>query len=210
MSRILIVDDEASILTVLGTLLKAEGYETKTAPDGQQALDLLASEQFDLVVSDCRMRHLRGEELLHLCEKEYPTTPFIMLTAYAQVETAIDALKCVNCFDYIPKPFKVDKLLITIAWGVQYGVSLKGRANGEEATQSEQPAEDDPASHRARSMRAFVKSKEEEYLNQVLEATGGDKERAAKALKVSLTTLYRRLSDKSDPLDDTLSSRSER
>lgn len=119
MPRILLVDDEPSILSVLSTLLKAEGYEVVPSLGGEKARDLLNSEEFDLMLSDIRMTPVDGMELLRLVNQRDPNMPVIMLTAYGSVETAIEALK-LGAFDYITKPFKVDELIITVQRAFEY------------------------------------------------------------------------------------------
>lgn len=113
MAKILVVDDEARILLLLQSLLKANGYEAATAKDGLQALDLLKKEAFDIVISDLRMVPMDGMTLFREIKTLFPNMPVILLTAYASVETAIEAMKS-GAFDYLSKPFKVDEMLATI------------------------------------------------------------------------------------------------
>jgi len=119
MARILLVDDEPSILSVLSALLKAEGYEVVPALGGDKAKVVLTSEEFDLMISDIRMSPVNGMELLKIAHNDRPTMSVIMLTAYGSVETAIEALK-LGAFDYVTKPFKVDELLITVQRALEY------------------------------------------------------------------------------------------
>jgi two-component system response regulator AtoC len=128
MSRVLLVDDEPSILTVLSTLLKAEGYDVVSAMGGDKAKELLTSEEYDLMITDIRMSPVNGVDLLKLAHTERPTMSVIMLTAYGSVETAIEALKF-GAFDYITKPFKVDELLITVQRAVDYNKALTENAD---------------------------------------------------------------------------------
>jgi DNA-binding NtrC family response regulator len=128
MSRVLLVDDEPSILTVLSTLLKAEGYDVISAMGGEKAKELLTSEEYDLMITDIRMSPINGVDLLKLAHTERPTMSVIMLTAYGSVETAIEALKF-GAFDYITKPFKVDELLITVQRAVDYNKALTENAD---------------------------------------------------------------------------------
>ncbi|MBN1557307.1 MAG: sigma-54-dependent Fis family transcriptional regulator [Lentisphaerae bacterium] len=123
MPRILLVDDEPSILSVLSTLLKAEGYEVASALGGEKARELMRSERFDLMISDVRMSPVNGMDLLRLAHDELPAMPVIMLTAHGSVETAIEALK-LGAFDYVTKPFKVDELLITVQRAIDYNRAL--------------------------------------------------------------------------------------
>lgn len=128
MARILLVDDEPSILSVLSTLLKAEGYEVKSILGGEQAKVALTTEKFDLLISDIRMSPVSGMELLKLAHSSVSTMPVIMLTAYGSVETAIEALK-LGAFDYVTKPFKVDELLITVQRALEYCKALAENAD---------------------------------------------------------------------------------
>jgi two-component system, NtrC family, response regulator PilR len=123
MPKILLVDDEPSILSVLSTLLKAEGYNVESALGGQKAKELMLAEAFDLMISDVRMSPINGMELLRLAHDERPAMPVIMLTAHGSVETAIDAMK-LGAFDYVTKPFKVDELLITVQRALKYNQAL--------------------------------------------------------------------------------------
>lgn len=119
MARILIVDDEPSILNVLSTLLKGQGHDCVPARGGEQAKDILRQEQFDLMISDIRMTPLDGLELLKLAKRMRPDMVVIMLTAYGSVETAVVAMK-EGAFDYVTKPFKVDELLITVQRAIEF------------------------------------------------------------------------------------------
>jgi DNA-binding NtrC family response regulator len=123
MAKILLVDDEPSILSVLSTLLKAESYEVQSALGGEKAKALMLAEPFDLMISDVRMSPINGMELLRLAHDERPAMPVIMLTAHGSVETAIEALK-LGAFDYVTKPFKVDELLITVQRAIEYNQAL--------------------------------------------------------------------------------------
>jgi len=134
MSRILLVDDEPSILSVLSTLLKAEGHEVEPARGGEKAQALLRDEGqfFDLMISDIRMTPVDGMQLLKQARRERHGMAVIMLTAYGSVETAVEAMK-EGAFDYVTKPFKVDELLITVKRALEYinvlaeNVSLKAK-----------------------------------------------------------------------------------
>jgi len=128
MARVLLVDDEPSILSVLSTLLKAEGYDVVSALGGERAQELLDQGSFDLMVSDIRMSPINGMDLLRLAHDQHPGMTVIMLTAYGSVETAIEALK-LGAFDYVTKPFKVDELLITVQRALDYSAALNENAD---------------------------------------------------------------------------------
>ena len=111
--RILIVDDEPSIRKVLRAHLRRAGYEVSTADDGQQAINALERDTFDLVVSDLRMPEVDGMALLAHCSASYPGLPVILITAHGTVDSAVEALKQ-GAHDFITKPFDQQELQATI------------------------------------------------------------------------------------------------
>lgn len=123
MSKILLVDDEASILSVLSVLLKAEGYEIVPVDNGEKAIELIKSTPFDLMISDIRMRPVDGITLLKSARELRPTMSVLMITGYGTIETAVESLKY-GAFDYITKPFKVDELLITVQRAIEYNKTI--------------------------------------------------------------------------------------
>jgi DNA-binding NtrC family response regulator len=128
MARILLVDDEASILSVLSTLLKAEGHEVIPVLGGEKAQDVIRDQEFDLMISDIRMSPVDGMQLLKLIRREKPAVAVIMITAYGSVETAVEAMK-EGAFDYVTKPFKVDELLITVQRALEYRNAIAENVN---------------------------------------------------------------------------------
>jgi two-component system response regulator PilR (NtrC family) len=116
MPTILVVDDELSMREFLKILLEKEGYQAVTASDGEKALKAIAMQEFDLVISDIRMPGMGGLELLDAAKKVTPDLPFIMITAFASPEDAVQAMKH-GAYDYITKPFKLSeiKAIITSA-----------------------------------------------------------------------------------------------
>ena len=110
MSKVLIVDDEPRILLLLQSLLKSNGYEVETANEGAAAIAAVNRGGIDITATDLRMAPMDGMQLFHELKKLRPAMPVILLTAYASVETAIEAMK-EGMFDYLTKPFKVDDIL---------------------------------------------------------------------------------------------------
>lgn len=123
MPKILIVDDEPTILNLLNKILTGQGYDTTPASNGEKALQLLESEAFDLMISDINMTPVNGMELLRKASKSYPGMGVIMLTAYGTVGTAVEAMK-EGAFDYITKPFKLDELVLTVQRALEYNNAL--------------------------------------------------------------------------------------
>ena len=109
MPTILVVDDEPNIIEVLEIVLQDEGMEVLKSGSGREALALLQENEVDLVISDIRMPDFSGVELLREAKQISPDTVFIMITAFASTETAIEALQH-GAYDYITKPFKMEEL----------------------------------------------------------------------------------------------------
>jgi DNA-binding NtrC family response regulator len=123
MPRILIVDDEPTILNLLNKILTGQGYNTTPASNGEKALQLLQTESFDLLISDINMTPINGMELLRKAAQTWPDMGVIMLTAYGTVATAVEAMK-EGAFDYITKPFKLDELVLTVQRALEYHNAL--------------------------------------------------------------------------------------
>ena len=129
MSKVLLVDDEARILLLLESLLRNAGFDTITAENGSNALEIMEREKdVDFVVTDLRMPGMDGMELFRALRRKDPGLPVILLTAYASVETAIEAMKG-GIFDYITKPFKVDELMATIRAAERHANARKNENN---------------------------------------------------------------------------------
>jgi len=111
--RILIADDEKAIRESIKTVLEEEGYSTVVAADGKEALEMLKSQNIDIVITDIKMPVIDGIELLDKGSKISPDTFFIIMTAYASVHTAIEALRN-GAFDYLIKPVEFDDILIRL------------------------------------------------------------------------------------------------
>lgn len=112
-SRILVVDDEASIREFMEIFLKKEGYEVSLAEDGAKAKDILTKKTFDMVISDLQMPNVTGLELLKYARESYPETVFVMMTAFGTLENAVEAMK-IGAYDYLTKPCKIDEVRLVI------------------------------------------------------------------------------------------------
>ena len=107
---ILVVDDESAILDTVRILLKNEGFEVTTAQGGKAGLDALAGGTFNVVLSDIRMPGASGIDILKAAKERDADTPVILMTAQAELRTAIDGLNA-GAFRYIQKPFTNDELV---------------------------------------------------------------------------------------------------
>ena len=112
--NILIVDDEQSVVFLLKEeLTEMEKYNVATAYDGAEAINLLQSQPFDVVLLDVKMPRVSGIEVLKYVREQHPTTIVIMLTNFADVKTAIETMK-LGAYDFVNKPYEREELLATI------------------------------------------------------------------------------------------------
>jgi DNA-binding NtrC family response regulator len=111
--RILVIDDDVGIVTVLKTLLQREGFDVTTLNDSDKVIAELNRTNYDLVLSDVVMAPIDGMTLLSEMMESHPHLPVIMMTGHATVQTAIQAMK-LGAFDYICKPFDIEELIETV------------------------------------------------------------------------------------------------
>jgi len=112
-AKILIVDDELRVREILSRKLSDNGYHCFTAPDGNTALKLLKADQFDLVLLDIMMPGKSGHDVLQEIKAKYPDTAVIMITAIADVQTAISLMR-MGAYDYIIKPVELNVLSLSL------------------------------------------------------------------------------------------------
>lgn len=113
MGRILIVDDERKMRHLLALMVEGAGHEAHQAGDGREALDMIRDTYFDMVITDIKMPRMDGITLLSkIREEEYPC-PVIFITAFATVESAVEAMRN-GAVDYITKPYEEDRILLAI------------------------------------------------------------------------------------------------
>src|SRR6266516_6546473 len=112
-TSILVVDDERAIQDTLAWCLRTDGHEVRTAGSGEEALAIMAEQGFDLIISDIIMPGLSGVDLLRKARALQPRTPVVLITAFATVETAVEALR-EGASDYVLKPFKFDDLRLRV------------------------------------------------------------------------------------------------
>ncbi len=112
--RILVVDDDPDMRLALDLTLRKAGYACTLARDGQEALDLLRRNRFDLVVTDLRMPRVDGIELLERMSAAAPRTPALVITAHGTVDTAVESMKR-GAVDFLQKPFGPEVLLAKVS-----------------------------------------------------------------------------------------------
>jgi len=110
-NTVLIVEDDASLRLVISETLKLEGYQVVSADNGEAALKILQrDDSIALLLSDVQMDLMDGHELLKNCKEQYPALPFILMTAYGTIESAVQTIQD-GAADYLTKPFESDTLI---------------------------------------------------------------------------------------------------
>jgi len=107
--RILVVDDEENARIALTKILTREGYEVASAGNGYEALNYLRGREVELIITDINMPEMDGLVFLRELSRSHPASNVIMITAYGEVESYIEAMN-LGAFEYINKPVKVDEL----------------------------------------------------------------------------------------------------
>src|SRR4030042_3337098 len=112
-SRVLLVDDEQEMCELLSDVLKGEEFSAITTHDSLEASKILKKEEFDIIITDLKMKGMKGFDLLEETKQVSPLTPVIIITAFGTIESAIQAIK-MGAYDYITKPFQMDELVLTV------------------------------------------------------------------------------------------------
>ena len=127
--KVLVVDDEESVVVTIKAILQLDGYDVATTTSGVEARAMVRDVEYDLVLTDLRLEDGDGLDVLKAVRESYPETVTIMLTGYASLESAIQALRA-GAYDYLVKPSEVEELRATVARGVErrrLGQELRAR-----------------------------------------------------------------------------------
>jgi DNA-binding NtrC family response regulator len=111
--KIMIIDDEKIVGDMAKLSLEQEGYTVETFLNGETALERLSEQKFNVVVTDFKMKGIDGMEILRTIKRLYPDIKVIMITAFANLDTAIEALRG-DVHDFFPKPVKIKELKASI------------------------------------------------------------------------------------------------
>ncbi len=111
--RILVIDDEISMLELLEIILNKEGYQVTSAESGQKAFELIEKQVYDLLLCDIKLGDVNGIEVLRKAKEKNSDTIVIMISAYSTTENAVEAMN-EGAYDYVPKPFDNEELKHTI------------------------------------------------------------------------------------------------
>ena len=115
---ILVVDDEFNVREILRLQLDKLGYNVTEAEDGVKAINILSERNFDIVISDIKMPRVSGLEVLKYVKDNYPDTEVIMITAYDDMQIAIEAMK-LKAYEFLTKPFNFEQLILTVERAIE-------------------------------------------------------------------------------------------
>jgi two-component system NtrC family response regulator len=119
-TKILLADDDDSLRRVLEFQLQEAGFSVLTAKNGAEAFDIFSNGEIDCLITDWRMPQMSGLELLQRVNAASGETPVVVITAFGDVETAVEAMRG-GAFDFISKPFNRDAILLTIEKALRFG-----------------------------------------------------------------------------------------
>ncbi|MHB0867363.1 MAG: response regulator [Thermoleophilia bacterium] len=119
--RIMVIDDEKIVGDMAKISLEDEGYEVETFLNAEPALKRLGEDTFDIVVTDLKMKGIDGLQVLRTVKQNHPGTKVIMITAFADLDVAIEAIKG-DVFDFFPKPVRIKDLKEAISKALAEGV----------------------------------------------------------------------------------------
>ncbi len=192
-TRVLVVEDRPSVLKLISTVLEV-AHEVTSAPDGAAALALLASRQFDVVLTDVRMPGASGFDVLRAVRARWPRTRVVMITAYANVADAVAAMR-LGAHDYLAKPLDASEIALVVARAVEE------RADGADAALDPEPdlahpvaARDDPTDGALGFHRAVEEARRRasrDYLVRLMRRFHGNVTQAAQQAGLTRESLYR-------------------
>lgn len=163
MARILVVDDETHVRSMIGSTLERQGHAVETVSSGREALEALAREHFDLILTDIVMQDINGIALLERVQAQHANLPVVMVTAIHDISVAIDSMRR-GAYDYLLKPFERDHLIGTVERALEHRKVL-------EDSQSYQQSLEQMVRARTEMLRHAMEDLEHSY-DVTLEALG--------------------------------------
>ena len=113
MTRVLVVDDDATMRNMVAELLEQQGYRVESAESGEEALEKIETSEFACILTDLQMPGMDGHALLGALRERCPDVPTVMMTSFGSIEVAVEAMR-LGAHDFVTKPFEVDRLILTI------------------------------------------------------------------------------------------------
>ena len=124
MAKIVIIDDEPAMVEVISTLCRENGHQAYPFSSAERAMENIAAISPHVVIADIKMEKMTGFDVLQQCRELLPQTAVILITAYASVEKAVEAMK-MGAYDYVTKPFKIDELKLTVQRALDFQAAVR-------------------------------------------------------------------------------------
>ena len=124
MAKIVIIDDEPAMVEVISTLCRENGHQAYPFSSAERAMENVAAITPHVVIADIKMEKMSGFDVLQQCRELLPQTAVILITAYASVEKAVEAMK-MGAYDYVTKPFKIDELKLTVQRALDFQAAVR-------------------------------------------------------------------------------------
>jgi len=189
-ARILVVDDKENMRALLRDIL-ATRHDVTLAADGTAARASLESESYEVVLTDVRMPGLDGFELVRLVKERWPLIEVVMMTAFASVPAAVDAIRQ-GAYDYIQKPFDPDDVGLVVTRALERHRERASASSSPAASQATSESELAGLSYREALASARDRGSRD-YLSALLKAFGGNVSRAAERAGLERESLHRLL-----------------
>lgn len=188
--RILVAEDETTLRNTCVSVLRMHGYDVTSAADGQQALELIRGNDYDIMLVDLYIAEVPGSELLKAAMERRPETIFIAMTGNPSVRSNLELLKA-GAWDYLPKPFSGTQLEILIGRSA-YAVLRRRQLAGHDAMDLPRGMTERPY---AEARDAVLRQFERAYLRALMQRADGDLSRAARTAVMDPARLARLLEE---------------
>ena len=195
---VLVIDDEETVRESLASWLEEDGCEVDTAPDGPGGLALLRARRYAVLLVDLKMPGMDGLEVLRRARAIQPEVPFVIMTAYATVDTAVQAMK-LGAYDYLVKPFEPEELSRLVARLTSAHAQRRPSSLGHDAGAAPGPAstptdpDSAPGSGADGAAAESLRDVERKHIEGILKHHHWNISRSAKALGIDRVTLYNKI-----------------
>lgn len=184
-NKLLIIDDDLRMRQLLEEKFKKHGYSVISTVDSRDALMIISDEPFDAVVTDLKMPHIEGMEILEFSKQKDPDVPVIVITGYGTVDSAIDAMKK-GAYDYLQKPFDPEELLLIVKRAIEHYQLIKRNRALSETIETLRADELIGSSQSMREVKALIKKVASLDITVLIQGeTGTGKEIAARLIHKS-------------------------
>ena len=179
MSKILVIDDEQGIRTVLSDVLEDEGFQVEVAADGKSGLEEINKGDCDLVILDVWLPDTSGIEILEIVTKEQKELPVIIISGHANIDIAVKAVN-LGAYDFLEKPLSIDKMITVVNNALEISqLKLENKSLKQALETNKKTSEE------KQSLTEAVFSFEKKYVKSILEENNNNLENTARILKIT-------------------------